>query len=113
MVGLNHKTTQVHYLLHAFCNHQVYIYMFMHTIYSYTYKLISTYPCLLVCTYKFLLNQIFLATHTPYEVQTWYCAVYVSKASLFKSCIFQLAYEKPLCYGLCHFRQIMKREMNL
>ena len=89
MVGLNHTTTQVHYLLHAFCNHQVYIYMFMHTIYSYTYKLISTYPCLLVYTYNFLLNQIFLATHKPYKVQTWYCTVYVSKASLFKSCIFQ------------------------
>ena len=27
MVGLNNKTTQVHYLLHAFCNHQVYIYI--------------------------------------------------------------------------------------
>ena len=95
MVGLSNKTTQVHYLLHAFCNHQVYIYiyiyiyMFMHTIYSYTYILISTYTCLLVHTCNFLLNQIFLATHKPYEVQTWYCTVYVSKASLFKSCIFQ------------------------
>ena len=89
MVGLNNKTTQVHYLLYAFCNHQVYIYMFMRTIYSYTYILISTYPCLLVYTYTFLLNEIFLANHKPYEVQTWYCIVYASKASLFKSCIFQ------------------------
>ena len=67
----------------------VYIYMFIHTIYSYTYIIISTYTCLLVYTYNFLLNQIFLATHKPYKVQTWYCTVYVSKASLFKSCIFQ------------------------
>ena len=91
MVGLINMTTQVHSLPHALCNHQVYIYiyMFIHTIYSYTYIIISTYTCLLVYTYNFLLNQIFLATHKPYKVQTWYCTVYVSKASLFKSCIFQ------------------------
>ena len=27
MFGLNNKTTQVHYLLYAFCNHRVYIYI--------------------------------------------------------------------------------------
>ena len=36
MVGLNNKTTQVHYSeFHAFCNHQVYIYFIYVFLYFY------------------------------------------------------------------------------
>ena len=49
MVGLSNKTTQVHYLLHAFCNHQVYIYIYICLCILFIVILIYLYLHIHVC----------------------------------------------------------------